>query len=379
MENKMHKILILYGSYGGGHKSAANAIKKHIEENYEENQVEMVDCIEYISKIINKLTIGAYNQMAKKAPWAWKKVYFGSEKGFLSKISNGANKLMAKKLYHLIEEKSPDIIISTHPFATQMVGRLKRKSKINCKVSSIMTDFEIHSQWLQESEYIDAYFVAQVGMKEAMTKLGIDSAKIYVTGIPMSERFLESFNRKEILKEFELEDNKKTILFFGGGEMGLGKDRTCEILKILIENFESIQVIAISGRNISLQDEFKKIVANSNSSNRVKILDYTKKVPELMSISDVVITKPGGLTTTESLASGLPMIIINPIPGQEEQNAEFLEKSKIGIWLQKNDDIKKVLETVILNDELLEQMRKNANKFAKKTSTKDICEIIMKK
>ena len=161
--------------------------------------------------------------------------------------------------------------------------------------------------------------------------------------------------------------------------MGLGKDRTCEILKTLVESFENIQVVAISGRNEVMQDAFQEIVANSNSSNRVKILDYTQKVPELMSISSLVITKPGGLTTTESLASGLPMIIINPIPGQEEQNAEFLEKSKVGIWLQKNDDIKKVLETVILNDELLEQMRKNTNKFAKKTSTKDICEIILKK
>ncbi len=375
----MDKILILYGSYGGGHKSAANAIKNHIEENYEEFNVTAVDCIEYISKIINKITTGAYNQMAKKAPWAWKRVYFGSEKGFLSKISNGMNKLMAKKLYHLIEEENPNIIVSTHPFATQMVGRLKRKGKINCKVSTIMTDFEIHSQWLQESEYIDNYFVAQTGMKESMVKLGIDSSKIYVTGIPMSERFLENFDRKEILREFELEDNKKTVLFFGGGEMGLGKDRTCEILKTLVESFENIQVVAISGRNEVMQDAFQEIVANSNSSNRVKILDYTQKVPELMSISSLVITKPGGLTTTESLASGLPMIIINPIPGQEEQNAEFLEKSKVGIWLQKNDDIKKVLETVILNDELLEQMRKNTNKFAKKTSTKDICEIILKK
>lgn len=288
----MDKILILYGSYGGGHKSAANAIKKYIEDNCSEFQVTAVDCIEYISKIINKITTGAYNQMAKKAPWAWKRVYFGSEKGILSKVSNGANKLMARKLYHLIEKENPNIIISTHPFATQMAGRLKRKGKINCKISTIMTDFEIHSQWLQEAEHIDNYFVAQVGMKESMVTLGIDESKIFVTGIPMSERFLEEFNKKEILDEFNLEENKKTILFFGGGEMGLGKDRTCEILKVLIENFNGIQIVAISGRNAVMQEAFKNIVKNSNSEGRVKILDYTKKVPELMSISDVVITKP---------------------------------------------------------------------------------------
>ncbi len=331
----MEKILILYGSYGGGHKSAANAIKQYIEQNYENINVEMIDCIEYISKFINKITTGAYNQMAKKAPWVWKRVYFNSEKGILSKISNETNALMSKKLYHLIQKKSPDIIISTHPFATQMCGRLKRKGKINCKIATIMTDYEIHNQWLQESEYIDKYFVAHEGMKESMINLGINAEKIFPTGIPMSEKFLENFNRSEILKEFNLEENKKTVLFFGGGEMGLGKERTYEILETLIKEFTDIQVIAISGRNEVMKEAFNRIVTNSNSSNRVKVLEYTKKVPELMSISNLVITKPGGLTTTESLTSELPIIIINPIPGQEEQNAEFLEKRRSGCLAKK--------------------------------------------
>ena len=375
----MDKILILYGSYGGGHKSAANAIKKYIEENHKENQVEMVDCVEYISKILNKLTTGAYNQMAKKAPWAWKKVYFNSEKGLLSKISNGTNALLSKKLLHLIEKENPSIIISTHPFATQMTGRLKRKGKIKCQIATILTDFEIHNQWLQESSFIDKYFVAHSGMKESMIKKQIDSNKIYVTGIPMSERFLETFNKKLILNEFGLEDGKKTVLFFGGGEMGLGKDKTCEILKVLIEEFPQVQTVAISGKNEVMNKEFNKIVDDSNSANRVKVLDYTKRVPELMSISNLVITKPGGLTTTESLASELPMIIINPIPGQEEQNAQFLEERGIGVWLKKDDNVKEVLKSIINSDEKLKEMKNNIKGLANKTSTKDICEIILKK
>lgn len=292
MGESMRKILILYGSYGGGHKSAANAIKQYIEANYKETQVEMVDCIEYISKFINKITIASYNNMAKKAPWAWKKVYFGSEKGVLSKISNGANALMARKLSHLIKKVTPDIIISTHPFATQMTGRLKRKGKINLKIATILTDFEIHNQWLQESNYINEYFVAHNGMKESMVKKGIEESKIYATGIPVSERFLEKFDKENILKEFELQENKKTILFFGGGEMGLGKEKTCEILKTLIQEFSNIQIVAISGRNEEMLKEFNKIVENNSAKTRVKVLEYTKKVPELMSISNVVITKP---------------------------------------------------------------------------------------
>lgn len=159
--------------------------------------------------------------------------------------------------------------------------------------------------------------------------------------------------------------------------MGLGKDRTCEILRTLIQEFENIQVVAISGKNEIMNQEFNKIVNNTNSSNRIKVLEYTKKVPELMSISNIVITKPGGLTTTESLASGLPMIIINPIPGQEEQNAEFLEKKGVGVWLKKDDNIQKVLNSVMASDEKLSQMKHNAQGLANKMSTQDICKKIL--
>lgn len=375
----MEKILILYGSYGGGHKSAANAIKKYIENNYKNFSVEMVDCIEYINKKLNKLTTGAYNKMAKSAPGLWKKVYFNSEKGFLSKISNGINALMAKKLLHLIEKENPSIIISTHPFSTQMCGILKRKGKINCKVATILTDFQIHNQWLQESKYIDKYFVSHSGMKKAMEEKNIDGAKIFVTGIPISEAFSKDFDKQEILKEFGLEENKKTILFFGGGAMGLGKERTCEILKVLAEDFKDVQIVAISGKNESMNLEFKNIVKDSKSVDRIKVLEYTNQVPELMSISNVVITKPGGLTSTESIVSNLPIIIINPIPGQEEQNAEFLEEKQIGVWLKEQDNIKEVLASVINSNEKLEQMRNNLKGFGNKQSTKDICEEILRR
>lgn len=160
--------------------------------------------------------------------------------------------------------------------------------------------------------------------------------------------------------------------------MGLGKDKTCEILKTLIEEFPNIQIVAISGKNELMKETFKEIVAIHKCEDRVKILEYTKKVPELMSISNLVITKPGGLTSTESLASELPMIIINPIPGQEEQNAEFLEKEGVGVWIKKGDNIKEVLTSVIGNETKLRKMKNNAKGLANKRSTRDICEIIIK-
>ena len=206
----------------------------------------------------------------------------------------------------------------------------------------------------------------------------IPESKIFATGIPISSRFLKEYGNKEILKEFELEENKKNILFFAGGEFGLGKSKTIQIFQDLVKNFNDIQVIAIAGKNLKMKLAFEEIVSTYNKQNTVKVLEYTNKVPELMSISDIVISKPGGLTTSESLASGLPMLIINPIPGQEEENAEFLEEKGSGIWIRKNDSSYEILSNLLSDSKKLEEMKNNTKILAKKYSTKDICEIVLK-
>ena len=151
-------------------------------------------------------------------------------------------------------------------------------------------------------------------MKEYLMSKNISESKIFATGIPISSRFLKKYNKKEILNEFGLNDNTKTILFFGGGEFGLGKTKTIQIFENLVKNFDNLQIIAIAGKNPKMKTAFENIVLNNNKQKDIKILEYTNQVPELMSVSDLVVSKPGGLTTSESLASGLPMIIINPIP-----------------------------------------------------------------
>lgn len=230
-----------------------------------------------------------------------------------------------------------------------------------------------HDQWLVGSDFTDYFFVAHNKMKDYLKSKNIPEEKIFVTGIPISSRFLQNYNREEILKEFNLQDNKKNILFFGGGEFGLGKTRTVEIFESLVKNFDNIQIIAISGKNLKMKENFNEIVKKYNKENSVRILEYTNKVPELMSISDLVVSKPGGLTTSESLASNLPMIIINPIPGQEEENAEFLEEKGVGIWIKKNDLPDKILGDLLSNSEKLQKMKENTNILAKKHSTENIC------
>ena len=372
----MKKILILYAAYGGGHYSAAKSIKKCLDDNFEV-ETEIIDCIEYINKVLNKITTEAYKEMARKAPNLWRKVYSNSQKGVLGHVSSRTNKMMAIKLKNLIKEKNPDLVISTHPFSSQMVSYLRKKGKINCKLVTVLTDFAPHEQWLIGHEYTDAYFVSNDNMEKYLCDYGIEKDKIHVTGIPLSDRFFQKFDKTAIYTEFNLDPSKPVILFFGGGEFGLGKDRTLQILDALIHNLTTCQIVAISGKNKKMNQGFSQLVDSSHSQDRVRILDYTNQVPELMSIATIVVTKPGGLTTSESLASDLPILVINPIPGQEEENAEFLEAHNVAVWLKKDDDPNKVIQDLFNNPEKLNEMKQNAKLLAKRNSTQDICKIIM--
>ena len=315
-------VLIFYASYGGGHLNAAKSIENCIKNNYKNVNVELIDCMKYVNKTIEKITTVAYREMAKKMPWAWGKIYSDSQKGPLAHLSSRSNKIMAIKLLRLLREKHPDLIISTHPFGSQMCSYLKRKGKITSKIATIMTDFAPHDQWLVGNDFTDYYFVAHNKMKQYLINKNIPKNKIFVTGIPISDRFKKEYDRDKILEKYSLKKNKLTVLFFGGGEFGLGKTRTVQIFENFVNETlkGNIQIVAIAGKNSKMKSAFEEIVSKKNALQSVIVVGFSNEIPELMSISDLVVTKPGGLTTSESLASHLPMCIINPIPGQEEEN-----------------------------------------------------------
>lgn len=376
----MKRVLVLYAKYGGGHLSAANSIQNFIEENYYfDTQVKSVDCVEYASPVLSGLTIEAYKDMAKKAPWAWKKVYYNSENGALSHISTDIAKKMARKLHTLFKEFLPDIVISTHPFATQMTSYLKEHENVDCKLATVLTDFAPHAQWLVGKDYCDLFFVSNDDMKtELINDYNIPETKVFVTGIPLSDRFLDDFKEDECFDVLRLKKEKKVLLFFGGGEFGLGEKRTVKVLKSLANHLDEYQIVAISGRNKKMNNEFLKLYKKVKNDD-LHIYKYTTNVPELMYISSLVVTKPGGLTSTESLASGLPMLIINPIPGQEEENARFLEKSGAAVWIKKDDDIDMIVDNLLKDTDKLEKMKENCLALSKMDSTKNICNIILEK
>lgn len=367
------KIIIFYATYGGGHLSAANAIKEALENNYDDIEVQVIDCMEYLNKAINYLTVKSYEELTKKAPKVWGKVYKASRKGVIAGVSNSTNKMLANKLGKLIDDKKPDVIISTHPFSTQMCAILKKRGKLNIKVATALTDFKYHEQWLVKHEYLEQFFCSNEKMKNDLITYGLDKNKVFDVGMPISNRFLKKFNKDDILKEFNLKNNLKTILFFAGGKMGLARKNIFDFMNILANNVKDIQVIAISGKNKKIYEKFKVI---AEGHENIKVIEFTNKVPELMSISDLVITKPGGITSSEALASNLPILAINPIPGQEEENAEFLEEAGVARWLKKSEDFEKVINELI-KDENLAKLRASIETVSKPNAAGEICKIVL--
>ena len=373
----MKKALILYACYGGGHISAANSIKEYIQSYYPDIEPITIDFMNYLNVTIDKLTTTAYEEMAKKAPALWGTVYMKSEKGALARFSIDSNKLLAIKLHFLIKRYKPDYIISTHPFSSQMCAYLKKKNKLpRVKLATVMTDFAPHDQWLVGSDYINHFFVAHEAMKELLVNKGISEKKVFATGIPLSNRFFLDYDKDALLNDFDLSKDKFTILFFAGGRFGLGKKNTYKILEDIARYMDNVQVVAIAGKNKKMFDAFNDTVKKYKRKDDIKVLEFTDKVPELMHISDIVISKPGGLTTSECLACGLPMIVINPIPGQEEQNAEFLENSNLAYWIKDDDNPLGVIFKVVNNKNILDGLKQNVSKYTKRNSTKEICEVL---
>ena len=370
----MKKVMILYASVGGGHFKAANGIKNYINENYIDYNVEMVDALKYTNKVMDKIIINSYVNMARYSPKMWGEIYKLSEKQYsVANFSNMVQKLLSQKLFKLFKEEKPAVVISTHPFITEMVASLKKREKIDSKLCVVITDYASHKFWEIKHEYVDAYFVANNEMKYSLKNNGIEEKKVFVTGIPVEPAFLKEYDKEKIYSEFELSSKKRTVLIFGGGQFGMSNVK--QFFSALLAIKEDIQIVAIAGKSTKNQKMFKDLSKDSNK--KIIILGYTTKIPELMNIADFVISKPGGLTTTEILTCQVPFIIINPVPGQEEENANFLTNNGAAVRLWDEKKAVPLLEQLFNDDFRIQNMKIMQKHIAKPTSTKDIVETVV--
>lgn len=357
----MKKILILTTSTGEGHNQAANSLKESfVKEGYE---VVVYDFLKDNSKILNKILIDGYEFSASKLP----KVY-----GFLYKITNIRSSQtcfdlifskLHKKVSNFISSINPDILITTHPFAVNLATFYKNNTK-NTPILSVVTDFKAHYSYVNKS--IDAYIVGSNITKSDLFSKGVSLNKIYVCGIPVKDEYY--------IKTTNINKNNDyfNILLMGGS---MGSQNIYKVLEKLVLNKNRLNITVLCGNNKLLKESLIKAFSKAYSNKKISILGFSKEVFNLMDNSDLLISKPGGLTITEAINKNLPVVVPFYIPGQEFDNIKVLNVLNSIIFVKNIDDINNIINEYINNPSKFSNIKNNLARLSSYYSKSKIIEI----
>jgi len=355
----MKRLLFFSVSIGSGHDLAANAVTREVLSRYPDCRTETVDTFKYINPVLNKVIAGSYMESLKFNPKIWGYLYNQAEEGdkFID-LNQILTKLLSVKMEKLIKDYDPQAIICTHAFPAGILSKLNLRTPL----IAVTTDYTVHPFWIHEN--IDTYVLPCKELMYQMRDYHVSDEKILCTGIPLRKQFSEPRDRNEMRQKLGLED-EITVLVMGGG-LGLGEIE--DIIRQLGNADIKLQVISVTGKNDKLRTSLQLLATD----NPVKVFGFIDNMAEVMAASDFIITKPGGLTTAEVLALNLPMIIVNPLPGQEDRNTEFLLNSGVAVKVRKTDHLVHQIKYLLNNKTRLRQIREMANMLRKPRSATDL-------
>lgn len=352
----MKKVLLLTASAGGGHNSAARAVKDELDKLDVETMV--VDALKFASPVLDKVVSSGYEASAKYIPHTYGSIYkLSGGKARKRNLDLFIRQVMGKKILQLVQSKKPDAIVCTHPFPTMALMKYKELGTVNIPVVSILTDYTAHPAYIQKDA--DAFIIGDEDVEYILKAEGIPSEKIFPFGIPVSDNFLNTDRVETVKRHLGLAD-KFTILLMGGS---FGAGNIKESLIELLGSPYDFQVVVVTGRDMILKEKLDKLILNIHTDKTVRILGFTKDMAELLTLGDVLVTKPGGLTTTEAILKGIPMIIPYYIPGQEAENVDFLLNNGLALKTSTNYSLKTLVEILIQNPERRQEM---VNRMLKK-------------
>lgn len=318
------KVLLLTVTAGYGHHATAKALADMFEQKGAETKV--VDVYEYISKVVRTAISQGYLLSSKYTPELYRLFYTKSSKASKHRKQNKlnivkiVNTLGAFKFEHFVDNFEPDAIVCTHVLAAHLISEMKARDMVKAPCVGIVTDYCIHPYW-EDVVNMEAMVTASELITHTAVKRGIPEQRIHPLGIPIHPKFNQHISREDACEQLGLDPNRFTVLVMGGS-MGYGNSR--KLIKQITRIGIDFQVLAVCGNNKRAYNRLMAFKEEYQGDCTLHVMGFVDNVEVLMSASDCIITKPGGLTVSESIAKGLPMILVNPIPGQEEMNVEFL-------------------------------------------------------
>jgi processive 1,2-diacylglycerol beta-glucosyltransferase len=362
------RVLIMSASAGNGHVKAAQAVEEAVRKLYGDVEVKNIDAFKYITAPLRKLYSDGYIHMVNNMPASLGMLYDHLDKPWQNEKRRLAfHRANAAKLTNEILAYQPDLVISTHFLPAEIVSSLLCRQRINCASAIVVTDFDAHAMWL--CRHYDRFFVALDETRVHLSKLGIEAENISVSGIPISPVFAQPKSKLEMRQRYGLHIDRPTILLSAGG-FGVGPME--QILNEMLQLTQPVQVIALCGKNAKLKERIQALGDTAPSSLKLLPVAYTDKVDEYMSASDILLGKPGGLTTCEGLAKELAFVIVKPIPGQEERNSDHLLENGVAIRCNNLPALSFKLDRLLGQPERIRLMQKNAGRLARPLAAEDI-------
>ena len=377
------RILIATATAGGGHLAAAAALEETWRQLRPKDFVKQVDLVQFFSPLHRKIHAEGYVTLVDHAPELWGLMFKRTDNLALAKRLNRFKQVFPShsraRFARCVKELRPEAVLCTHYLPLEILAQLKRRTlraqRRELKplaedlaqpplVVSVVTDFEAHALWMDGC--VDLYCVAAEQTKARLVARGAEPAQVLATGIPISTRFSQKIPVMAVRRRLGLRDDQPILLVLSGG-FGMGP--VVEIVRQLDKLDQPFQVIVVSGRN----QELRRDLAANDYAHPTHVLGFASNMEELMAISDLVISKPGGLTSSEALALGKPLLILNPIPGQEAANSDFLLEHGAAAKANRTEDLPYRLQELLASKKLA-AMAKAAKALGKPGAAAEICQ-----
>jgi processive 1,2-diacylglycerol beta-glucosyltransferase len=368
----LRNVLILSASAGAGHLRAAQAVERALVETGAARSVHNVDTLQYTNPLFRRLYSQAYLDMVNRMPEVLGWLYDHLDKpGRDDRLQRALEKLNTGPFVKLLEEHQPEVAVCTHFLPAAIISWLIERGRLATRQAIVVTDFDVHAEWL--CPHYAHYFVALEETRAHLRELGVPAEKVTVSGIPIDPAFAAPKERSAMRAKYGLRKDGVVILISAGG-FGVGKIET--LLTPLLKLRHPAQVVAICGRNEELKARLDQLAAGLGPGLRValKVVGYTDAMDEYMAAADFVVGKPGGLTTSEALARGLVFVVVAPIPGQEERNADHLLEEGAAIRCNNLPVLAYKIDRLLDDPQRLAALRANALRLARPRAAFDIAD-----
>jgi processive 1,2-diacylglycerol beta-glucosyltransferase len=364
------RILVLSASVGAGHLRAAQAVELALRELDPSAHVENHDVMKFTNGVSRRMYATSYLDLVNKVPHVLGYFYDlmdrpPSPQHKSDRLRRLVEKLNLRKFLKFLRAEPWDVVVNTHFLPAEMIAHLKRKGEFTSPQFTVTTDFETHRLWVNQP--CEKYFTATEEGAAYLVHWGIPPETIEVTGIPIHPAFSRLPSRDECLTKHGLLGDRPMLLQLGGG-FGVGPVE--KIFRTLLAIDVPLEIVVVAGRNEALREQLPKIEVPSQ--HRAHVIGFTDVIHELMAVADLVVSKPGGLTTSETLASGAAMVVVNPIPGQESRNSDFLLEHGAAIKVNNTATLGHKLTELLRQPERLAKLKESARRLGKPSAAFEV-------